>query len=92
MSDMKRVEHALGSASHRSARADFEKIIHNLCPRCGCTDLAVYFRSGSRQKVGAFCYSCGLVGFFARDDFFQLGKMPNVHRTIPRGTLRIVSG
>jgi len=58
----------------RSRKADpsFDKSIHNLCPGCGTNDLTVYFESAHSRKIGALCYSCGLVGFFARNDFFQL--------------------
>jgi len=84
---MKRADHGIRSASHRSPRLSFEKTVHNRCPNCGGANLAVYFRSGSRRKVGALCYSCGMVGFFDRDNFFELGRVtPGVipHRTVSK--------
>jgi hypothetical protein len=72
---MKRGDHPDRVARHRSIRPSFEKTIHNLCPSCGSTEFTVYFESGSPRKVGALCYSCGTVGFFARDNFFELGRI-----------------
>jgi hypothetical protein len=71
---MRRDGHTTRSRTRRVHRA-FDKTTHNLCPRCKSHDLAVYFNSGSPRKVGALCYSCGLVGFFARNDFFEIGKL-----------------
>lgn len=72
---MKRGDHPNRVARHRSIRPSFEKTIHNLCPSCGSTEFTVYFESGSPRKVGALCYSCGTVGFFARNNFFELGRV-----------------
>lgn len=72
---MKKGDHLMRSPSRGKARLSFEKTIHNTCPNCGSTDLAVYFKSRSPRKIGAYCYSCGLVGFFARNDFFELGRI-----------------
>lgn len=84
---MKRADLRIRSACHGSPRVTFEKTVHNRCPNCGGADLAVYFRSGSRRKVGALCYSCGMVGFFARNNFFELARIvPDVipHRTVSK--------
>ena len=72
---MKRDDHSHRVTRHRSTRQGFEKTLHNPCPSCGSPELAVYFESGSPRKVGALCYSCGTVGFFARKNFFQLGRI-----------------
>lgn len=76
---MKKHDHAMRPLSHKNTRSGFEKTIHNVCPSCGKADLTVYFRSGSRNGVGAYCHSCGMTGFFARNDFFELGRItPNL--------------
>jgi len=62
-------------ATARRRRRSFEKTVHNPCPNCRTCDLAVYFESGSPRKVGALCYSCGLVGFFAQNRFFELSRI-----------------
>jgi predicted RNA-binding Zn-ribbon protein involved in translation (DUF1610 family) len=62
-------------ASERRPHRGFEKTVHNPCPNCGIGDLTVYFESGSPRKVGALCYSCGLLGFFAQNRFFELGRI-----------------
>jgi hypothetical protein len=72
---MKRGDHHNTTARHRHIRPSFEKTVHNLCPICGSPELTVYFESGSPRKVGALCYSCGTVGFFARNNFFELGRI-----------------
>jgi predicted RNA-binding Zn-ribbon protein involved in translation (DUF1610 family) len=79
---MKRGDHPSRVTKHRNVRPSFEKTIHNLCPNCGSTQFTVYFESGSPRKVGALCYSCGTVGFFARDNFFQIGRIPMKHRRL----------
>jgi predicted RNA-binding Zn-ribbon protein involved in translation (DUF1610 family) len=79
---MKRGDHPSRVAKHRNVRPTFEKTIHNLCPTCGSTQFTVYFESGSPRKVGALCYSCGTVGFFARDNFFQIGRIPMKQRRL----------
>jgi hypothetical protein len=72
---MKRGDHPNRTARHRNLRPSFEKTVHNLCPICGSPEFTVYFESGSPRKVGALCYSCGIVGFFARNSFFELGRI-----------------
>jgi predicted RNA-binding Zn-ribbon protein involved in translation (DUF1610 family) len=72
---MKRGDHPNRTARHRNVRPTFEKTVHNLCPNCGSSEFTVYFESGSPRKVGALCYSCGTVGFFARNNFFELGRV-----------------
>ncbi|MCJ7456116.1 hypothetical protein MUP07_05140 [Candidatus Bathyarchaeota archaeon] len=69
----------------------FEKSDHNLCPGCGTDGLTVYFESGHSRKVGALCYSCGLVGFFARNDFVQLRAVTRNLRDHKR-IVRVTSG
>jgi len=87
---MRKGGHPMKPPGHRDLRPGFEKTTHNLCPSCGGSDLTVYFRSGSSQRVGAYCYSCGLVGFFARNDFFELGRIaPDL---IPDQTISKLSG
>ena len=88
---MKRGGHVIRQLSHRGLRPGFEKTTHNLCPSCGNADLTVYFKSASRVRVGAYCYSCGLVGFFARNEFFELGRMTS--RLVPyRKVSELASG
>jgi hypothetical protein len=90
---MKRGDHPSRMAKHRNVRPSFEKTIHNLCPSCGSSRFAVYFESGSPRKVGALCYSCGTVGFFARDNFFQIGRLPAKHRRVAgHRALEVVGG
>ena len=80
-------------ASARRPHHGFEKTVHNPCPNCGIGDLAVYFEEGSSRKLGALCYSCGLVGFFARNDFFALGKISRTYWRIPhRRALKLTGG
>ena len=79
---MKSTDHVIKPAIGRKPHRGFEKTVHNPCPNCGMGDLTVYFESGSPRKVGALCYSCGLVGFFARNDFFELGR---ISKTYGRG-------
>lgn len=57
------------------ARGDLEKIPNNICPECSNAEFAIYFKSGSAKKLGGLCYSCGLVGFFALDYFFTIGRI-----------------
>jgi len=76
---MKRSGHLIKPGSVRMTRGSFEKTLHNHCPNCGISDLTVYFEFGSTRKVGALCYSCGLVGFFARNDFFELGRISKAY-------------
>ena len=88
---MKRDDRSARVVRHRGARQSFEKTLHNPCPQCGSPELAVYFETGSPRKVGALCYSCGTVGFFARKNFFQLGKiMPGNGRSQVRRRRRRV--
>jgi predicted RNA-binding Zn-ribbon protein involved in translation (DUF1610 family) len=90
---MKRGDHPSRVARHRNVRPSFEKTIHNLCPTCGSTQFTVYFESGSPRKVGALCYSCGTVGFFARDNFFQIGRISTKHgRLADHRALEVVGG
>ena len=90
---MRRADNALKSAHKRNTNPRFEKAVHNPCPNCGNRDLTVYFESGSPRKVGALCYSCGLVGFFARNDFFELGTISRAFGRIPHHrTLRLAGG
>jgi len=67
--------HLVKPTAHHISRLSFEKTTHNICPSCGKADLTVYFRSGSRSGVGAYCDACGMTGFFARDGFFRLGRI-----------------
>lgn len=67
-------------ASERRRRRGFEKTFHNQCPNCGIGDFTVYFESGSPRKAGALCYSCGLVGFFAQNRFFELSSISENRR------------
>jgi len=71
---MKRGGHPNRVTRHRNNRPSFEKTIHNPCPSCGSSELTVYFESGSPRKVGALCYSCGTVGFFARNRFYKIAR------------------
>jgi len=82
-----------GPKLSRAKKADpsFEKSVHNLCPGCGTDGLTVYFESGHSRKVGALCYSCGLVGFFARNDFVQLRAVTRSLRAHKR-IVRVTSG
>jgi len=90
---MKRADHPSRVVRHRNVRPTFEKTIHNLCPSCGSAQFTVYFESGSPRKVGALCYSCGTVGFFARDNFFQIGRIPTKHRRLTgHRALEVVGG
>jgi len=90
---MKRGDHPSRVAKHRNVRPSFEKTIHNLCPSCESPQFTVYFESGSPRKVGALCYSCGTVGFFARDNFFQIGRIPMKHRRLTgHRALEVVGG
>jgi len=90
---MKRADHpSRVTIKHRNARPTFEKTIHNLCPSCGSTQFTVYFESGSPRKVGAQCYSCGTVGFFARNNFFQIGRIPRKPRRAGHRGLEVVGG
>jgi len=79
---MKRSDHPSRLTKHRNVRRGFEKTTHNLCPSCGSGQFTVYFESGSPRKVGALCYSCGTVGFYARNNFFQIGRIPMKHRRL----------
>jgi len=72
---MRRGGHMIRPASERRLDRGYEKTLHNPCPNCGIGDLTVYFESGSPRKVGALCYSCGLVGFFAQNRFFELSRI-----------------
>jgi RNase P subunit RPR2 len=72
---MKKTDHTVRPPNRRSLHPGFEKTTHNLCPRCRTRDLTVYFRSKSPRRVGAYCHSCGLVGFYAKNGFFELGKL-----------------
>jgi predicted RNA-binding Zn-ribbon protein involved in translation (DUF1610 family) len=81
---MKRTGYAFSSRGRKYGRSGFEKTTHNPCPSCGSSELTVYFRSGSPQKVGAYCHSCGLVGFFAQNHFFELERI--THDLIPPQT------
>jgi len=86
---MKGASHGPKLSRAKKAGPGFEKSVHNLCPGCGTNDLTVYFELGRSRKVGALCYSCGLVGFFARNDFFQLKAVTRslrAHRRIVRVT------
>jgi len=87
---MKKSGHAISSGGCKYGRSGFEKTTHNPCPTCGSSELTVYFRSGSSQKVGAYCHSCGLVGFFAQNHFFELEGITRY--LIPHQTLRTYSG
>jgi len=90
---MKRSDQPSRPAKHRNVRPNFEKTIHNPCPTCGSVQFTVYFESGSPRKVGALCYSCGTVGFFARDNFFQIGRIPMKHRRVAgHRVLEVVGG
>lgn len=90
---MKRGDHPSRVAKHRNGRPSFEKTIHNPCPNCGRDRFTVYFESGSPRKVGALCYSCGTVGFFARDNFFQIGRIPTERRRVTgHRVLEVVGG
>jgi len=73
---MKSQDHGVGLTRHSKSRSAFEKTLHNVCPTCGKADLTVYFKSGSPNGVGAYCYSCGLTVFFTRNDFYEVGRMP----------------
>jgi len=79
---MKRGDHHGRLVRHRNIRPSFEKTVRNPCPSCGRSEFTVYFESGSPRKVGALCYSCGTVGFFARNNFFQIGRIPRKHGQI----------
>jgi len=90
---MKRADHPNRVTKHRNARPSFEKTIHNICPNCESARFTVYFESGSPRKVGALCYSCGTVGFFARDSFFQIGRIRTRHRRLAgHRALEVVGG
>jgi hypothetical protein len=90
---MRRTDHAIKAGSGRRPRRGFEKTLRNPCPNCGIGDLTVYFESGSPRRVGALCYSCGLVGFFARNEFFELGRLSKTFGRIPHHrTLKLAGG
>jgi hypothetical protein len=89
---MKRGDHPSRMAKHRNVRPGFEKTIHNRCPSCGSSELTVYFESGSPRKVGALCYSCGTVGFFARRSFFELGRISKEPRLTSGHRFARISG
>jgi DNA-directed RNA polymerase subunit RPC12/RpoP len=41
-----------------------DKTVGDVCPRCGCKTLDVYFEEGTDLELGARCEECGLKGFF----------------------------
>jgi len=90
---MRREGHGIRLANHRTIRPVFEKTTNNVCPNCGDTGLAVYFKSDTQRRIGALCYSCGLVGFFADDSFFELGRIPKTHgHVLPRRVFKQAGG
>ncbi len=41
-----------------------ENLPNQLCPRCGRTELNVYYTTDTDEKLGAWCQNCNLRAFF----------------------------
>lgn len=41
-----------------------ENIPNQLCPRCGQTELNVYYSTDADEKLGAWCQNCDLRAYF----------------------------
>jgi len=52
-----------------------EKTIHNVCPRCGENAMNVYYEDDSDIKLGAWCESCDLKGFFVGRELFEVTEL-----------------
>lgn len=66
-----------GSLNSRANRGlALEKEIGAVCPKCGFSDLNVYYEDGGSSPVGAKCDSCGFRGFFLKGELVPLPAMP----------------
>lgn len=41
-----------------------ENIANQLCPRCGRTELNIYYASNADEKLGAWCEHCNMRAYY----------------------------
>ncbi len=49
-----------------------ERLHNHLCPRCGRTELNIYFTSNAGEKLGAWCENCNLRSYFDGDELVSM--------------------
>ena len=54
---------------------DMEKTVQNVCPKCGEGAMNVYYEDDSDVRLGAWCESCDLKGFFVGKELFEVGRV-----------------
>mgnify|MGYP001033637036 FL=1 len=64
-----------------------EKTVHNVCPKCGEGAMNVYYEDDSDIRLGAWCESCDLKGFFVGKELFEVAEL---RARIPTRTRRRV--
>jgi len=69
------------------SKEDMEKTIQNVCPKCGESAMNVYYEDDSDMKLGAWCESCDLKGFFVGRELFEVTEL---RARIPTRTRRRV--
>jgi len=61
-----------------------EKTMHNVCLRCGEEAMNVYYEDDSDIKLGAWCESCDVKGFFVGKEFFEVTELGTKRATRTR--------
>ena len=49
-----------------------ENIPNQLCPRCGRTEMNVYYSNDADEKLGAWCQGCDLKAYFNGDELVSM--------------------
>ena len=51
-----------------------EKVANNDCPRCGRTELNVYFSDSADNRVGAWCEFCDLKAYYFGEQLIPINS------------------
>lgn len=49
-----------------------DKVVGELCPRCGLQTLTIYYEDETDLQLGARCEECGLKGFYMSGKLMQV--------------------
>ncbi|HYY90915.1 MAG TPA: hypothetical protein VE955_02910 [Candidatus Dormibacteraeota bacterium] len=51
-----------------------EKVTNNSCPRCGRSEMNVYYSDQTDSPVGAWCEFCNMKAYYHADELVQINS------------------